>query len=70
MKKFIKENWQRVLSTLIIGFTVIISDKIPEITQIWLTILCLVLIVWNLEDKIDRLEEKLNETNERNKKIN
>ena len=66
MKKFIKENWQRVLSTLIIGFTVIISDKIPEITQIWLTILCLVLIVWNLEDKIDRLEEKLNETNERN----
>ena len=70
MKKFIKENWQRVLSTLIIGFTVIISDKIPEITQIWLTIVCLVLIVWNLEDKIDRLEEKLNETNERNKKIN
>ena len=70
MKKFIKENWQRVLSTLIIGFTVIISDKIPEIIQIWLTIVCLVLIVWNLEDKIDRLEEKLNETNERNKKIN
>ena len=66
MKKFIKENWQRVLSTLIIGFTVIISDKIPGITQIWLIILCLVLIVWNLEDKIDRLEEKLNETNERN----
>ena len=70
MKKFIKENWQRVLSTLITGFTVINSDKIPEITQIWLIILCLVLIVWNLEDKIDRLEEKLNETNERNKKIN
>ena len=70
MKKFIKENWQRIICMLIVGFTIINSDKIPEITQLWFIILSLVLLVWNLEDKIDRLEEKLNETNERNKKIN
>jgi len=71
MKKFIKENWQRLLIIIILSTTLYLdfNNKIGELKELTLLTLCLSLEIWKITNRIEKLEEKLDENNERNKEV-